>query len=61
MRTRNLCDAVYIQDDVAIAVEYGYGRNDAGDPAEGHTVMFVNMGYKFTSITVVNYLKVSAC
>lgn len=58
MRTRDLCDAVYIHDDIAIAVEYGYGRKDNGDSAQGHVVLFVNMGYKFTSLTVVKYLKV---
>ena len=53
---------MYIHDDIAIAVEYGYGRKSSdGSEEEDHTVLFVNMGYKFTSLTVVNYNKVVAC
>ena len=57
---KNLGEACFVRDNVAIAVEYGYHCNRDGDfAAQSRVVLFVEMGTVATTCTLVRYKKVS--
>ena len=57
---KNLGEACFVRDNVAIAVEYGYHCNRDGDfDTQSRVVLFVEMGTVATTCSLVRYEKVS--
>ncbi|KAK8826802.1 hypothetical protein WA556_004391, partial [Blastocystis sp. ATCC 50177/Nand II] len=55
---KNLGEACFVRDNVAVAVDYGYNGNRVGNfDSQSRVVLFVDMGSVATTCTVVRYEK----
>ena len=56
---RDLSNAVFIRENTAVALDYGYYKASSKEfPEDGCTVVFCDMGGCSTTITVVHYTNV---
>lgn len=52
---------MFIRENVAVAVSYGYSNNRMKEfESKPETVLFVDMGCKYTTATLVDYKQVGA-
>ena len=59
MSLRNMGDAAFIRENVAVALDYGWHTAIRGGfPAEGRTVLFCDMGGMARTISVVHFTNV---
>lgn len=59
---KNLGEACFVRDNVAVAVDYGFNGNRVGTfDAHSSVVLFVDMGSVATTCTIVRYEKVWFC
>lgn len=62
MDCKNFGEAVYIRDNIAVAIDYGYFRNaDHAFDVSPLKVLFIDMSATATTLTLVEYSKVSHC
>lgn len=52
---KGLGEAVFLQENVAVAVEFGYYRNLEGEFKESQLVVFADMGCEAATLTAVEY------
>ena len=56
---KNFGEAIYLRDNIAVAVDYGYFRNaDHAFDSSPLTVLFMDMSATATTLTIVEYTKV---
>ena len=56
---RDLSNAVFIRENTAVALDYGYYKAVSKEfPDDGHTVVFCDMGGYTTTLTVVHFTNV---
>lgn len=55
---KGLGDAVFLQENVAVAVEFGYYRNAEGEFKDAQLVVFADMGCEAATLTAVEYTTV---
>ena len=56
---KNLGEACFVPDNVAVAVDYGFNGNRVGNfDTQSRIVLFVDMGSIATTCTIVRYEKV---
>ena len=55
---KNLGEAVFLRENVAVATEYGYYRNKENEFTTPRVVVFADMGCEAATLTAVEYSQV---
>lgn len=56
---KNLGEAVFLRENVAVATEYGYYRNKENEFTTPRVVVFADMGCEAATLTAVEYSQVA--